>query len=96
MSGRRLRPFAGGAGAPLWLRGDGPRLPEGGARRRRCLEVATTVETLLLLPFSSHSHSEKRERESERGVGLFSDLFIFHFLNLENLHARERERERVE
>ena len=68
MSGRRLRPFAGGAGAPLWLRGDGPRLPEGGARRRRCLEVATTVETLLLLPFSSHSHSEKRGRRGDACV----------------------------
>ena len=57
-------------GAPLWLRGDGLWLPGGGTRRRRCLGVAVMVETLLLMPFSSHnhSHSDKRGWCGEGGV----------------------------
>ena len=40
------------------------------------------------------AQSQREERESERGLGLISNLLIFHFLKLENLHARvERERE---
>ena len=55
-------------GAPLWLCGDGPRLPGGGARRRRCLGVAAMVETLLRRSFSV-AQSQREERVALGGVG---------------------------